>query len=1191
LRLKKLEVYGFKSFAEKVEIVFDDGITGIVGPNGSGKSNINDAVRWVLGEQSARMLRGAKMEDVIFNGTEKRKRLSYCEVTLVFDNSDGGLAIDYAEVAVTRRAYRSGESEYFINHNSCRLKDILELFRDTGIGRDGYSLIGQGRIDEILSARSEDRRQVFEEASGIVKFKTRRKEAERRLENTRANLARVEDILTELENRLEPLRKQSETAREYLAVRDELKILELNVFLVRSTRYEQRIAELKQTAQALAESLSEAERRREQLHEQRQKAEELLAAYEAEAAALRETVQELIRDTEAREGAANVTRERLSGEQRERERLLALSEASEGNREGVEKQLSELVEKIAAEREAVEKMTAEAAGAEAQVIAAEERAQQLEQKAEEAKKALIAAMNRMSDMRSMQSRYSTMLENIAARREILTETRGLEEEKAAAQREDMRLAKERLDSEKSVLDETRARTGEADSRVKELNERSDALSKSVAGIQAQRRDAQSRLRILREMQRDYEGYQNAVRQVLVQSKRLPGSGGVHGAVAELIKVPAQYERAIEMALGASLQNIVVKAEEDAKRMIAYLRENRLGRATFLPLSAVRGRTLDARERQLLSMPGCFGVASELVEYDGEYAEIAKFLLGRTVIAKDLDAGIAIMRAGKQAFRLVTLEGDVMNPGGSMTGGSVQSRMTSLLSREREIDEHEKLLRESEQTLAETAEELKSNEDERARLKKERSELFEAVHHQELVCERQAAQFDAAQAAVQAREARLADIDSELERLGAQEKDIRDRLADIEHKQGAEEDTHSVSQAEISAMQKELFAARSEAAAMRDALSAQKVELAARTRGLSALEADATRLTQDGATLANAKADNAQALELAAGRIAELTSRLSQEEEELATQRKSLLEERNRFNEADSRRAGAQQELSKVSDRSEELRKETELLSDKKYRCDMSLQRTEGEYKQLCDRIWEDYELTYAGAEPFRKEDFKLGEADRRIAEIRLRIREMGPVHVGAVEEYRQTQERVEELSGQKDDLYKADLDLQKVIEDLTKQMAKRFTEQFALLNENFQKTFVTMFGGGQASLQLTDPTDPLGCDIEIKAQPPGKKLTLLSLLSGGERALTAIAITFAMLKLKPTPFCFLDEIEAALDDANIDNFAEYLREFSKSTQFVVVTHRKGTMERCDSLYGVAMEEKGVTRLVSVRLNAAREAGM
>ncbi len=1189
MRLKKLEVYGFKSFAEKVEIVFDDGITGIVGPNGSGKSNINDAVRWVLGEQSAKMLRGAKMEDVIFNGTEKRKRLSYCEVTLVFDNSDGGLAIEFAEVAVTRRAYRSGDSEYYINHNACRLKDITELFRDTGIGRDGYSLIGQGRIDEILSARSEDRRQVFEEASGIVKFKSRRKDAERRLENTRANLARVEDILTELENRLEPLRQQSETAREYLAVRDELKILELNVFLLRSTRYEQRIAELTQNAHDFANALNDAEQRRETLHEQRAQVEEQLAIHEAKAAQLREIVQELIRDTEARDGGANVTRERLSGETREKERLLALGEASEGNREGVEKQLGELVEKIAAEREAVAKMEAESQKAEEEVLAAEKAAEELEVKSENAKKALIAAMNRMSDMRSMQSRYATMLENIKARRDLLHETREVEEEKAGETRADLQRAKDRLDGEKQLLDETRERTNEAAARVRELNERTEALSTAVAGIQAQRREAQSRLKILREMQRDYEGYQNAVRQVLVQAKRLPNGGGVRGAVAEIMKVPAQYEKAIEMALGGQLQNVVVRTEEDAKRMIGYLRENRMGRATFLPMTSVRGRTLDAREKQLMEMPGCFGVASELVEYDGEYAEIIKFLLGRTVIAKDLDAGIAIMRAGRQAFRLVTLEGDVMNAGGSMTGGSVQSRMTSLLSREREIDGHEKLLRESEKTLADAAEELRQNEEERARLKKERGELFDAVHHQEIVCERQNAQFEAAQAAVQAREARLNDIDSELERLDAQEKDIRERLLEIESRQGSEQNTQTVSQAEISAMQKELLSARSAAANMRDALSAQKVELAARARGLSALEADANRLTQDSASLENAKMDNAQALEMCETRIAELAERLKTEEAELQEQREALKTQRNLFNEADGLRAAAQQELSKVSDRSEELRKETEAISDKKYRCDMSLQRTEGEYKQMCDRIWEDYELTYAGAEPFRKEDFKLGEADRRIAEIRARIREMGPVHVGAVDEYRQTQERVEELSSQKDDLTKADLDLQKVIEDLTKQMARRFTEQFVLLNENFQKTFVKLFGGGQASLTLTDPSDPLGCDIEIKAQPPGKKLTLLSLLSGGERALTAIAILFAMLKLKPTPFCFLDEIEAALDDANIDNFADYLQEFSKSTQFVVVTHRKGTMERCDSLYGVAMEEKGVTRLVSVRLNAAQEA--
>ncbi len=1189
MRLKKLEIYGFKSFADKVEIVFDDGITGIVGPNGSGKSNISDAVRWVLGEQSARMLRGSKMEDVIFNGTEKRKRLSYCEVTLVFDNTDRSLPVEYAEVAVTRRVYRSGEGEYFINRQACRLKDIVDLFRDTGIGRDGYSIIGQGRIDDVLSARSEDRRQVFEEAAGITKFKARRREAEHKLENTRANLARVEDILTELQDRLEPLREQSETAREYLAIRDELKVLELNVFLLRSTRYETRIAELKESAAGFAAAIAEAESRREGLTGERQAAEEALQLHEQAAAALREKVQELIRDTEAGEGAANVTRERLSGEKRERERLQALADASEGNREGIEKQLSELVGQIASERETVAAARAEADRAEAETAQAEQAAEALEEKSEEAKKALIEAMNRMSDMRSMLSRYTAMLETIRQRTGVLSQTRENESAKLQTAKEDERLAGERLQEEQRLLSEARGRSAEADGQVRSLGEKAEALSREVASIQAQRRDAQSRLKILREMQRDYEGYQNAVRRVLVQAQRQPGSGGVRGAVAEILRVPAEYEKAVEMALGAALQNIVVDTEEDAKRMIAFLRENRAGRATFLPLSAVRGRTLTAEERKVLNMRGCFGVASELIDYDGEYAEIARFLLGRTVIAKDLDAGIPIMRAGRQAFRLVTLEGDVMNPGGSMTGGSTQSRMTSLLSREREIAEHEKLLKESERTLAEAAETLRSYEEERTRRKQERAGLFEDVHRQEVACARQTAQFEAAQAAVEARRAQIAEIDSEMERLSAQETDISARLKEIESRQGDEENTRTVSQSEIAAMQKELLEARARAARLREGVTAQKVALAARERGLSALEADAKRLTESSASLENAKADTAAALETSAARIAELEEELSRAEQALAARREELLRERERFNEADLLRAEAQKELSAVSDRSEQLRVETEAISDKKYKCDMQLTRIEGEFKQLCDRIWEDYELTYAGAEPFRQADFKLGESEKRIASIRARIREMGPVHVGAVEEYRQTLERVEDLSAQRDDLNKADLDLQKVIEDLTRQMARRFTEQLDILNAYFKQTFVAMFGGGQASLELTDPADPLGCDIEIKAQPPGKKLTLLSLLSGGERALTAIAILFAMLKLKPTPFCFLDEIEAALDDANIDNFAEYLREFSKSTQFVVVSHRKGTMERCDSLYGVAMEEKGVTRLVSVRLDGKQSA--
>ncbi|MBO4367330.1 MAG: chromosome segregation protein SMC [Clostridia bacterium] len=1181
MRLKKLEIYGFKSFADKVEIIFDDGITGIVGPNGSGKSNINDAVRWVLGEQSVKLLRGARMEDVIFNGTEKRRRLSYCEVTLTFDNSDGALPIDFAEIAVTRRAYRSGDGEYFINHASCRLKDILDLFRDTGIGRDGYSLIGQGRIDEILSARSEDRRQVFEEAAGIVKYKVRRREAEKRLENTRANLARVEDILNELTGRLEPLRRDSEAAREYLQLREELKGLEINVFLLRSTKYEQRIEELRSSAAEYAAAIAENEEKRRLLLEERERVGKRLQVYEAEAASLRERVQSLIQETEARSGDLKLLEERLSSEKKEKSRAEALAEASEGSREGIEARLSELAGAITEQKRLLNDIEVRVRTGEEETAQAEKAASELELRSEEAKKQLIALMNRRSDVLSMQSRYGTMLENIKQRLTALDDVRGLEETKAAAAREDLEKAQARLADSRAALDAARAESLQASERVRLINEHADALTQKLSGLQNEKREVQSRERMLREMQRDYEGYNHAVRQVLVQSRRMQDID-VRGAVAELITVPARYECAVEMALGASLQNIVVGTEEDAKRLISYLRENRLGRATFLPLSAVRGRTLDSRERQLLSMKGCCGLASELVTFDPKYEEIVNFLLGRTVIAEDLDAGIPIMRAGRQAFRLVTVDGDVMNPGGSMTGGSVHSRMTNLLSREREIWEHEKKQKDLSATIEAIEKELKESLRERDEIRAKRTEYSEKVRLLEMQCEREDAQAGAAKDALDARESRLADVTDEITELLEQEKDIKGRASAIES-QNENDEHQKVTQAEIASIQKELYEERSRLEELREKLTSAKVDQASVSRDLNAMVSEEDRLQRDIRNLGAAGEDNRRLSLETAARIASLEKTILEQDEKLVFSRKELEEERQRFNDKDKLRASAQKELGDVTARGDALNADAELLSDKKNRCDVSLTRTEAEYKQLCDRIWEDYELTYAGAAPYRKEDFKLGEADRRIAEIRARIKEIGSVNVNAVDEYRETQARVDDLSTQKDDLTKADGDLHKIIEDLTKHMAVKFSQQFRLLGDNFRETFVKLFGGGQASLELTDPQDPLGCDIEIKAQPPGKKLQLLSLLSGGERALTAIAIVFAMLKLKPTPFCFLDEIEAALDDANIDNFAEYLREFSKSTQFVVVTHRKGTMERCDSLYGAAMEEKGVTRLVSVHL--------
>ena len=1185
MRLKKLILHGFKSFADHVEIVFEDGITGVVGPNGCGKSNIADAMKWVLGEQSAKSLRGSKMEDVIFGGTEKRKRLSFCEVTLIFDNEDHSLPIDFTEVSVTRRVYRSGEGEYKINGAACRLRDIVDLFRDTGIGKDGYSMIGQGRIDEILSVKSEDRRQVFEEAAGIVKYKARKQDAQRRMDNTTQNLNRVEDILHDLEERVEPLKAQSETAREYLSLRDELKVLDLNVFLMRTERYEARIRELKESVEGLGEAILQSNRELEEAGAGREVCQSELESLEARSAEKRERVQELIREVESREGAVRVMRERIAAGEKERGRLLEQREAAGRGREGVYERIEALTKQIGEDQAQIQAQAGALSGMEAELDAAERELREIEDKSERMKQQIIQAMNRLGDVRSQRARLSAMKAALENQLKSMEGDRVREQAGVDSLNEQVREAREHLEAEEARKVELKQQTEDHNLRVQALNDRLQALSAQVSELQNARQSADSRMKLLKEMQRDYEGYNNSVKQVLMQARRTQNSG-VHGVVADLIHVPARLERAIDMVLGGALQNIVVDRDEDAKRMIEYLRANRFGRATFLPISSVRGRTLSPQERQVLSMPGCVGVASELIEFDSRYQGVADNLLGRTVIAEDLGSGIAIQRASRYQLRLVTLEGDVMHSGGSMTGGSVQSRMTSLLSRTREIEETEKKLGVISAELDKLRGVYAELDAERTALKKERGELFDALHQQDVLCGRADAILKAALDEQANNNERVERMAAERERLALQHQDVSASLEALDGQQEDAEQSTGDRQAEVKQLQEEIFARRSAAEALRAQVSDRRVTLAEKRRDLEAAQTDRERLSRQIEDTERILSESEALLNACERELEENAATLERDLSEFAEQKERLDAARSDFGAEDEKRVNAQKRLQEISGCIDAIRAQLDDFSDRHHRSELQLTRVEGEYKQIQDRIWEDYELTYASAEPFRQADFKLTESEKRIAAIRQRIRAMGTVNVAAVDEYRRTVERVNEMSGQRDDLIRARTDLENIIADLEKQMDQQFRTQFALINQNFTRTFTRLFGGGTAELRLSDPKDALNCGIDVVAQPPGKKLQMLSLLSGGERALTAIAILFAILDLKPTPFCVLDEIEAALDDANIDTYADYLKDYSRNTQFIVITHRKGTMERCDALYGVTMQEKGVSRIVSVKLNDA-----
>ena len=1182
MRLKKLYIHGFKSFADRVEMTFEHGVTGVVGPNGCGKSNISDAVRWVLGEQSARQLRGSRMEDVIFNGTEKRRRMAYCEVTLTFDNEDHSLPSDYTEVAVTRRVFRTGESEYLLNGAACRLKDVVDLFRDTGIGRDGYSIVGQGRVGEILSQKSEDRRQVFEEAAGIVKYKARKSEAEKRLDNTEQNLSRIADIISELESRLEPLRLQSEDARKYLAMREEQKGLDLNVFLIRSERYQEKIAELRLTAENMRETLAQNEREQQALNERRESVQNQLSEREEKAAELRESLQALIQEVEAQEGQANVLRERLAASRREQARVEDEKRAAEEGETGMRRRIETLEGEIAREGEGVAAREERQAALDRALEEAEAAAARLETEAEDAKERVIRFMNDMGDVKSEQARLTALGEAID--RQLASLSAGAEEDSRVAA--DLTRA---VEDAEGVWDEENDRLKALNEAAREISERTRRAGEEYERLTAEsqkllsiKQELGSRLKLLTEMQRDYEGYNLSVKQVLMEAERR-GGAGVHGVVASILHAPQKLERALDMVLGGTLQNVVVDRDEDAKAMIEYLKRNRYGRATFLPISSIRGRTLDMGERRVLSMPGCVGLASEMVTYDPIYRGIVENLLGRTVIAEDLNSGIAIQRAGRYQFRLVTLDGDVMHSGGSMTGGSVQSRMTSLLSREREITESTENMKKLTEKLAQAQNQLKKGEEERAALKKARAQLFDDVHQQEIAVTRAEDHLARAREELNGHTGRAARVNEARAQLAEQKAEILSQLDALGQRRETTEDEGEALRKKAQALQTSLSEKRVALNAQRQEAGDARVALATAKRGFEALKQDLSRLNAQKGDAARALAEAAESLLALACRLKADEEALTTEEGRLELARRGLNGAREDFQRADESRLKAQTELKEISESAERLRVATEEFTDRSHRAEMALSRAENDLEQMTARIWEDYQLTYEGAEPFRDPDFKLAESEKRLNTLRAAIRAMGPVNVSAMDEYRETSERYTELSAQRDDLERAKNDLMGIISELTGKMETQFRAQFEQLDVYFRQTFTELFGGGRAELRLEDPKDALNTGIEIVAQPPGKKLQMLSLLSGGERALTAIAILFAMLKLKPTPFCILDEIEAALDDANIDNFAEYLQTYSNKTQFVVVTHRKGTMSRCDALYGVAMEEKGVSKLVSVKL--------
>ena len=1184
MRLKKLEIFGFKSFADKIEILFDSGITAIVGPNGSGKSNIGDAVRWVLGEQNARVLRGARMEDIIFNGTAKRKALNFCEVNLTIDNAEGLMSIPYTEVTITRRVFRSGDSEYYINKQACRLKDVVDLFRDTGIGKEGYSIVGQGEIIEIINSKPEDRRGTFHESAGIMKFRVRKEEAERRLENTRTNLQRIGDIAAEVAAQLDPMRVQSENARAYLELSSELKDLEVNQYLIQYDRAKVRLDGLAQQLAQAAADLENGAAETAGLEGELTRLSDEQDLSDTRAGEIRGEITALTAEEHQAEGSRNVAAERIAALKRDIARLQEESAAHRERAAGLHAEHDRLEQSLTEQQEQWNQRRTEAAALEQELGQTGEQLRAEEEQAEERKSDVMRSLNRIGDIKSSLARLTALEESIRNRL-------GQMEGSAEKLERELSLVGEAADDIGTSLLQLQQRHSAARTAV-------EAGNKSVLDLAARKKDIDerigrgrerlqataTRINMLSAMKRDYEGYNEAVKRLLVDCRNAPNlKDRVEGVVGELLEVPSQLVRAIEMVLGPAMQNIVTPTEEDGKALINHLRRQSYGRATFLPVTTVRGRGLNGQETAILRMNGCVGQASQLVKTDPRYRDIVESLLGRTVIADNMDSAIAMARACRHSVRIATLQGDIINPGGSMTGGSMNSRYTSLLGRSAELEEMTALRGRIDSELQELQKQAAETTSAGAAAADEQSRLARELHDLELTLTRERERHDKAAQTKERVQTSLATLREEQIQLQDNLRDIAAERAVIESSQGGEEQSNQNAREEILRIQMSINAKREAHAALQEQLNDLRVSLAGAERSQASVRTEQHRLlreverlqalAQDCQTQATRSAEQLsaeeQAMERSAARHADSSGRRAEAEARLQAAEDARAELR-------TVRQSAERRLSAVRAAQDERREQQVRLQGQQA-------RGEADLEALQNRIWDNYELTYAMALQLRREDFESAGAAKRINEIRERIRAMGSVNVNAIEDYIALKARHEDFERQTADLQRAEGDLLRIINELNEKMEKRFREQFELLNRYFSETFIQMFGGGMARLVLKDENDLLNSGIDIVAQPPGKQLVLLSLLSGGEKSLTAISLLFAMLKLNPSPFCVLDEIEAALDDANVKRFADYLNDYTSKTQFVVVTHRKGTMEASNAIYGVTMEERGISRLVSMKM--------
>ena len=1182
--LKSLELQGFKSFPDKTLIRFGDDITAIVGPNGSGKSNISDAILWVMGEQSSKTLRGAKMEDVIFGGTQKRSAVGFAEATLTLDNADRALSYDADEVMVTRRYYRSGDSEYYINRQSARLRDIHELFMDTGLGREGYSNIGQGRIDEILSLKSADRREIFEEAAGISKYRHRKEETERQLQRTEDNLLRIGDKVSELELQLEPLRVQSEKAKKYLELKDELRGVEIAVWLDTLDKLTSAAKKAEEDYTSAAFVLQQAHDDLERLYRQAEELGEELRRRDGDLETVRVKVNMLQSTHQQLEGQmavlrgnvdnnnANIARiqEELQGQEDRSGGIIAQITQAQQRVEEIHATLAEKRKKLDELQQQLAAMTASAQGMTKQYLELRGRESSLAADIAGREADVRGLEESMLSTRDRLSQLDSDLASGAVRRHEA-------EMNLTACRRDLRTAQDNVTAASNTI---AGYTLRQTTRLK----RRDELAQQVRELTAKLDSVSAKARVFRAMERDFDSYNKAVRMVMQEAQR--GSlRNVHGPVSRLIRTEDSYTVAIEIALGAAMQQIVVGSEADGKAAISYLKRTGGGRATFLPLSTIQGRTL--QENGLDSCRGFVGIASELVTAQPQYRGIVENLLGRTVIVSDMDAAIAMSRKYNNRFKIVTLDGQVMNPGGSMTGGSVnkdagilsranelekltaqeKQLQTKLLTLEAELQEAQRLADQVEFQLTTAREQLREAEDQVLRLQgqeKQHEILLQAITEAEESAHRER---DALSARDQSDRERYAAQQAKIQVYTAQLAETRQTLAALEGSQTEAADASAAITERMTALKTEEAALDAECATalthiedLKNLRAAMDGDREKKLALMDAIRQENDRLEAEIAALKTRQEEN------------------DREAEAMNAQMQSILAQRA---ETEAAKTRAEREAQEKSKDILNMERACALLEQKKVTTAM-------EERQIIDKLWDSYGLTPGTAGQMRGEIESVTAGNRRIGELKRKIAALGTPNLGAIEEYARVNERYTYLATQRDDVLTSKRELESIIRDITREMTAIFVEEFRKIDHYFGKTFEEMFGGGKGQLILEDPENPLTCGIEIRVQPPGKQVKTITLLSGGEKAFVAIALYFAILKVRPTPFCMLDEIDAALDDRNVERFANYLHNLSKKTQFIVITHRRGTMEASDVLYGVTMQEQGVSKLLRLDLNQMEE---